>query len=65
MTATFSHIVLNVSQLEAATKFYLDALEPLGFSVADGVPDEYVRITNGTNLVIVLNQVTEPSQLNT
>jgi catechol-2,3-dioxygenase len=34
MSTVFSHIALNVSQLDAATKFYLDALEPLGFTVA-------------------------------
>jgi catechol 2,3-dioxygenase-like lactoylglutathione lyase family enzyme len=33
----FSHIELNVTDLAASTRFYLLALEPLGFRVADQV----------------------------
>jgi len=58
MTA-FSHISLNVSDLEISTKFYLEVLGPLGFSVADSNAKEYVRFTNGSSLVIVLCPVEE------
>ncbi len=50
----FSHIQLNVTDLSVSTDFYLKVLSPLGFTAADGHESEYMRITNGTNLVIVL-----------
>ncbi len=52
--SSFSHIQLNVSDLDKSIEFYLQALAPLGFKVADMVPGEYARLTNGTNFVIVL-----------
>ncbi|MGE0175086.1 MAG: VOC family protein [Oligoflexales bacterium] len=58
MTA-FSHISLNVSNLEISRKFYLEVLAPLGFSIADSSANEYVRFTNGSSLVIVLCSVEE------
>lgn len=54
----FSHIELNVSNLEASTQFYLRALAPLGFGVADQ-GDGYVRLTNGSDAVVVLCPVAE------
>jgi len=48
-----SHIELNVSDLEASTRFYLRALQPLGFQVADR-GEGYVRLTNGKDAVVVL-----------
>jgi catechol-2,3-dioxygenase len=54
----FSHIELNVSDLDQSTHFYLTALAPLGFQVADRA-DEYVRLSNGKNVVIVLCPVGE------
>lgn len=53
-----SHIELNVSSLEASTRFYLRALRPLGFRVADQ-GDGYVRLTNGSDAVVVLCPVAE------
>lgn len=49
----FSHVELNVSDLERSVGFYLSALEPLGFQRADG-SEEYVRISNGRDAVIAL-----------
>ena len=54
--AAFSHISLNVSDLAASSKFYINALSPLDFTVADSAKD-YVRLTNGSNFVIVLSPV--------
>lgn len=48
-----SHIELNVTDLATSTRFYLLALEPLDFRVADQGPG-YVRITNGKDVVLVL-----------
>jgi catechol 2,3-dioxygenase-like lactoylglutathione lyase family enzyme len=53
-----SHIELNVTDLAASTRFYLLALAPLDFRVADQGP-EYVRITNGKDVVLVLCPVAE------
>jgi len=53
----FSHIQLNVSDLEASCVFYLKALAPLGFARADSEPGEFIRITNGRDAVIVLGSV--------
>lgn len=50
----FSHIELNVSDLEKSCAFYLKALAPLGFVRADSEPGEFIRITNGRDAVIVL-----------
>lgn len=50
----FSHVELNVSDLETSERFYLSALSPLGFSKADSAEGEYVRLTNGRDAVIVL-----------
>lgn len=50
----FSHIEFTVSNMEQSTLFYLKALEPLGFTVADSEPGEYTRLTNGCDAVIVL-----------
>lgn len=55
----FSHIELNVLDLEKSCAFYLKALAPLGFARADGEPGEFVRITNGRNAVIILSAVEE------
>ncbi len=52
--SSFSHISLNVSDLETSLAFYLKTLSPLGFKVADKEDGEYVRLTNGKNFVIVL-----------
>jgi catechol 2,3-dioxygenase-like lactoylglutathione lyase family enzyme len=49
----FSHIELNVSDLPKSVHFYLTALGPLGFREADSGED-YVRLTNGRDAVIVL-----------
>lgn len=40
-----SHIELNVSDLEASTRFYCSVLEPLGFQKADGADGEYARLS--------------------
>ena len=48
-----SHIELNVSNLEASTQFYLRALRPLDFRMADR-GEGYVRLTNGKDAVVVL-----------
>ena len=56
--SAISHISLNVYDLKRSTSFYLDALAPLGFRAADG-DEDYQRITNGTNLVIVLSPVSD------
>jgi len=50
----FSHIQLNVSNLQLSTDFYLNILSPLGFMKADEEAGEYVRITNGESFVLVL-----------
>jgi catechol-2,3-dioxygenase len=50
----FSHIELNVSTMENSVAFYLNVLAPLGFMRADSEPDEYTRLTNGRDAVIVL-----------
>ena len=49
-----SHVALIVSDLPASEAFYLAALGPLGFSKADAVPGEYIRLTNGEDAVLVL-----------
>lgn len=49
-----SHVQLNVSNLERSVEFYLSVLEPLGFRKADESPGVYVRITNGSDAVLVL-----------
>ena len=49
----FSHIELNVSNLDTSVRFYLAALKPLGFEQADG-SDEYMRLSNGRDAVITL-----------
>jgi len=53
----FSHIVLNVQHLERSRRFYLDVLAPLGFVEADSAENEYVRLTNARDAVLVLSQV--------
>lgn len=53
-----SHIELNVTDVEASTRFYLRALKPLEFRVADQ-GEGYVRLTNGRNAVVVLCPVEE------
>jgi catechol 2,3-dioxygenase-like lactoylglutathione lyase family enzyme len=53
-----SHIELNVTDLEASTRFYLRALQPLGFGVADR-GEGYVRLTNGKDAVVVLCPVAQ------
>ena len=55
----FSHIELNVSDLNESTRFYLSALSLLGFEVADQAEGEYVRLANGRDAVIVLCPVGE------
>lgn len=57
--SAFSHIQFNVTDLHASTDFYVKTLAPLGFKAADSQENEYVRITNGTNMVIVLCPVGE------
>ena len=52
--SSFSHIQLNVSDLETSIEFYLMVLSPLGFKVADKEEGEYARLTNGKNFVIIL-----------
>ena len=59
----FSHIQLNVSDLNVSKNFYLQAFEPIGFLEADSEAGEYVRLTNGKNVVIVLCP-TEPKYKN-
>jgi catechol 2,3-dioxygenase-like lactoylglutathione lyase family enzyme len=54
----FSHIELNVSNLDTSVRFYLSALKPLGFEQADG-SDEYMRLSNGRDAVITLCPVGE------
>ena len=54
---SFSHIVLTVSDLNSSKTFYEKVLSPLGFSIADFQPDNYYRLTNGLDMVIVLSQV--------
>ena len=54
----FSHIEINVSNLETSVQFYLAALKPLGFQRADG-SEEYTRISNGRDAVITLCPVAE------
>lgn len=56
-SARFSHLALNVTDLARSERFYLDVLEPLGLHAADREPLRYARLTNGTDLVIVLAQV--------
>jgi catechol 2,3-dioxygenase-like lactoylglutathione lyase family enzyme len=51
-----------VTDLDVSARFYESALEPLGFSRADAEPGRYVRISNGSDAVIVLAQ-TEPRHL--
>ncbi len=53
-----SHIELNVTDVEASTRFYLRALKPLHFRVADQ-GEGYVRLTNGKDAVVVLCPVGE------
>lgn len=53
----FSHIVLNVADLEKSCAFYLEALAPLKFVRADSEPREFIRLTNGRDAVIVLSAV--------
>lgn len=53
----FSHLVLNVRDLSISVSFYQSVLAPLGFVVADGEELQYCRLTNGLDMVIVLNQV--------
>lgn len=52
--SSFSHIALNVLDLETSIEFYLKTLSPLGFKLADKEDGEYARLTNGKNFVIVL-----------
>jgi len=40
--------------METSKRFYLRALAPLGFCEADSAAGEYTRLTNGTDMVIVL-----------
>jgi catechol 2,3-dioxygenase-like lactoylglutathione lyase family enzyme len=54
----FSHVELNVSNLQASVAFYLGALGPLGFQKADE-GEEYVRLSNGRDAVITLCPVGE------
>ncbi len=57
MSARFSHLALNVTDLPTSERFYLEALAPLGLVAADGAASRYRRLTNGTDLVLVLAQV--------
>ena len=50
----YSHIELNVSDLDASVRFYLSALAPLGFQKADEEKGEYARLSDGRSSVIVL-----------
>jgi catechol-2,3-dioxygenase len=54
----FSHIELNVTDLANSTQFYLRALEPLDFRVADQ-GGGYIRLTNGKDAVLVLCPVAD------
>lgn len=60
MQARFSHIALMVSCQRTSRDFYLAALGPLGFAVADELPRSYARISNGTDTVIVLSEAVQP-----
>jgi catechol 2,3-dioxygenase-like lactoylglutathione lyase family enzyme len=55
-SSRFSHLALNVTDLERSVRFYLETLEPLGLRAADGEPSHYARLTNGRDLVLVLAQ---------
>lgn len=57
--SAFSHIQLNVLELERSCRFYLDVLKPIGFREADSKIGRFVRITNNTDAVIVLCPVEE------
>ncbi|MBW2736142.1 MAG: VOC family protein [Deltaproteobacteria bacterium] len=59
-----SHIELNVSDLEMSSRFYGSALGPLGFQKADELAGEYVRFSNGHNVVIVLCPVDQAHRPN-
>lgn len=50
----FSHIELNVLDLDESVRFYLSALGHLGFQKADGIEGEYARLSNGHDTVITL-----------
>ena len=54
IVSAFSHALLNVSDFTRSKDFYAKVLAPLGICEADSCDGEYVRLTNGHNLVIVL-----------
>lgn len=61
-TCTFSHIELNVLDLETSLEFYLKTLSPLGFRLADKENGEFARLTNGKDFVIALSSTEERFQ---
>lgn len=56
---SFSHIELNVSNLDQSVAFYMSVLGPFGFLKADAEAGQYARLTNGRDAVIVLTPVAE------
>jgi catechol 2,3-dioxygenase-like lactoylglutathione lyase family enzyme len=53
--SSFSHISINVTDLEKSIEFYLKTLSPLGFRLVDTEDGEYGRLTNCKNFVIILS----------
>ena len=49
----FSHIELNVSDLDVSLRFYLSALAPLGFQVADQEEGKYARLTDEHSVIVL------------
>ncbi|EYF07159.1 VOC family protein [Chondromyces apiculatus] len=56
---SFSHLELNVTDLDRSIDFYLSALSPLGFVLADSERGQYARLTNGRDAVLILCPVAE------
>ncbi|MCK6587124.1 MAG: VOC family protein [Polyangiaceae bacterium] len=54
---SFSHIALNVTDLQRSVQFYTSVLRPLSFHLADSLDGHFARITNGKDAVIVLAPV--------